>query len=212
MGRPPRRLLDRDVIIRAGLDLVDERGAEALSVSAVAAALGVKGPSLYAYISGRDDLVDGIRDLIVGEMELDFDISPWTATVDAWARAYRAAFAAHPRAVPLLAARPVQSPAALHAYGAAFDRLRSAGWPEDRLLPLVWAVEFFLLGSVLVPDVPTDRSAAAVAGDDPSSGLEELLRSASEQRDQAFEAGLSALIRGFTAELTEHLGRLERSG
>ena len=86
MGRPPRRLLDRETIIRAGLDLVDEHGAEALSVNRVAAALGVKGPSLYKYIAGRDDLIEGVRDLIVAEMRLDHDISPWTATLEAWAR------------------------------------------------------------------------------------------------------------------------------
>ena len=188
MGRPPRRLLDRETIIRAGLDLVDEYGAEALSVNRVAAALGVKGPSLYKYIAGRDDLIEGVRDLIVAEMRLDLDISPWTATLEAWARSYRAAFAAHPRALPLLAARPVRSPAALNAYAAAFDQLRGAGWPEDRLLPLVWAVEYFVIGSVLAPGQPQ----------------EQLLRSGPEHRELAFEAGLAALVRGFSAELGAH--------
>jgi AcrR family transcriptional regulator len=195
MGRPPQRLLDRDTIFRAGLELVDEHGAGALSVNRVAAALGVKGPSLYKYIAGRDDLVEGIRDLIVAEMRLDLDISPWTATLEAWARSYRAAFAAHPRALPLLAARAVRSPAALDAYAAAFDRLRGAGWPEDRLLPLVWAVEYFVIGSVLAPGQAPDHLAVADAG------LEPLLRSGPEQRELAFEAGLAALVRGFSAEL-----------
>jgi AcrR family transcriptional regulator len=201
MGRPPHRLLDRETILRAGLDLVDEHGAEALSVKRVAAALGVKGPSLYKYISGRDDLVEGIRDLIVAEMRLDHDIGPWTATIESWARSYRAAFAAHPLALPLLAARPVRSPAALHAYAAAFDRLRAAGWPEDRLLPLVLAVEYFVIGSILAPGQPQDGTAAMDAR------LGPLLRSGPRQSALAFEAGLAALVRGFSAEL----GLLQRS-
>jgi AcrR family transcriptional regulator len=197
MGRPPRRLLDRETILRAGLDLVDEQGAAALSVNRVAAALGVRGPSLYKYIAGRDDLIEGIRDLIVAEMRLDREISPWTATLEAWARSYRAAFGAHPRALPLLAARPVRSPAALDAYAAAFDRLRAAGWPEDRLLPLVWAVEYFVIGSILAPGQARDPGTE----DDPAPGLEPLLRSGPEQSGRAFEAGLTALVRGFSAEL-----------
>jgi AcrR family transcriptional regulator len=202
MGRPPRRLLDRETIIRAGLELVDEHGAEALSVNRVAAALGVKGPSLYRYIAGRDDLIEGVRDLIVAEMRLDYDISSWTAALEAWARSYRAAFAAHPRALPLLAARPVRSPAALNAYAAAFDRLRGAGWPEDRLLPLVWAVEYFVIGSVLAPGQTQDPTVTA-DGDDPLRTPEPLLRSGPEHRELAFEAGLTALVRGFSAELDD---------
>jgi AcrR family transcriptional regulator len=210
MGRPPRRLLDRETIIRAGLNLVDEHGAEALSVNGVAAALGVKGPSLYNYIAGRDDLIEGIRDLIVAEMRLDFDISSWTATLEAWACSYRAAFTAHPRALPLLAARSVQSPAALRAYAAAFDRLRGAGWPEDRLLPLVWAVEYFVIGSVLAPGQPQDHRAVTEDGEDPFPGLEPLLQAGPEQGELAFEAGLAALVRGFSAELAEHRTRCDR--
>lgn len=198
MGRPPRRLVTREAIMRAALALVDEHGADALSVNRVAAALGVKGPSLYNHISGRDEVVDGIRELIVGEMALDPSITPWTAAVDGWARSYRAAFAAHPRAVPLLAARPVRSRAALHAYADAFTVLRRAGWPEDRLLPLVHAVEYFLLGSVLVLDDPPD---CPVPGEDVPPGLEPMLHAPPGHRDLAFEAGLAALIRGFAAEL-----------
>ncbi|KAB2381649.1 TetR/AcrR family transcriptional regulator [Actinomadura montaniterrae] len=198
MGRPPRRLVTREAIMRAALDLVDEHGAAALSVNRVAAALGVKGPSLYNHISGRDEVVDGIRELIVGEMALDPSITPWTAAVDGWARSYRAAFAAHPNAVPLLAARPVRSRAALRAYADAFTVLRRAGWPEDRLLPLVHAVEYFLLGSVLVLDDPPD---GPLPGDDVPPGLEPMLNAPPGHRDLAFEAGLAALIQGFAAEL-----------
>lgn len=204
MGRPPRRLVTREAIMRAALALVDEHGAQALSVNRVAAALGVRGPSLYNHISGRGEVVDGIRELIVAEMTLDPSITPWTAAVDGWARSYRAAFAAHPRAVPLLAARPVQSKAALRAYADAFDVLRGAGWPEDRLLPLVHAVEYFLLGSVLVLDDPPDAPV------DAEPGLRPLLQAPPDHRDRAFEAGLAALIGGFAAELAA-LARTDRA-
>ncbi|MFF7550514.1 hypothetical protein ACFZCU_43905 [Streptomyces canus] len=97
---------------------------------------------------------------------------------------------------------------ALGAYTAAFARLRGAGWPEDRLLPRVWAVEYFVIGSVLAPGPPKDHHAAIADRNVPSLGLEPSLHSGPEQRDLAFEPGLAALIRGFSAELAEHRARL----
>ncbi len=156
MGRPPRRLVSREGIMRAALALVDEEGPDALSTTRVARRLGVKGPSLYAYVSGRDEIVDGLHALIVAEMDLADATGPWTEVIDRWARSYRAAFAAHPRAVPLIAARPVRVPAALEAYARAFEALRAAGWPEERLLPVVRSVEYFLTGSALDLDASPD--------------------------------------------------------
>jgi hypothetical protein len=81
---------------------------------------------------------------------------------------------------------------------------------EDRLLPLVWAVEYFVIGSVLAPGPPTDHDTATADRNDPPPGLEPLLQSGPAQRELAFEAGLAALVRGFSAELAEHHARLGR--
>lgn len=149
MGRPPRPLLTRAGIMEAALALVDEEGAEALSTTRLAARLGVKGPSLYNYVASRAEIVDGISELLVVEMDLDPAIRPWTAALDSWARAYRATFAAHPNMVPLLVTRPTQSIAALQSYANTFAVLREAGWPEDRLAPIVQCLEYFLAGAAL---------------------------------------------------------------
>ncbi|CAM5518168.1 MULTISPECIES: TetR/AcrR family transcriptional regulator [Streptomyces] len=198
MGRPPRRLVTREGIMRAALALVDEEGPDALSASRVAKRLGVKGPSLYAYVSGRDEIVDGLHALIVAEMELADATGPWTGVIDRWARSYRAAFAAHPRAVPLIASRPVRVPAALEAYARAFDALRAAGWPEERLLPVVRSVEYFLIGSALDLDAhPED----GLHGEHLPAGLGPLRCAPPHHRELAFETGLAALIEGLRATL-----------
>ncbi|MGF1431944.1 TetR/AcrR family transcriptional regulator C-terminal domain-containing protein [Kitasatospora sp. LaBMicrA B282] len=198
MGRPPRTLLTREGIMRAALALVDEEGAAALSTTRLAARLGVKGPSLYNYIAGRDEIVDGICDLIVAEMELDPRLRPWTAALDSWARSYRAAFAAHPNAIPLLAARPTRSPAALAGYANAFAVLREAGWPEEQLLPVVQAVEYFLLGSALHLDRPLHADCPAGATPD---ALAPLLTAPPDYQELAFETGLAALLAGLKEAL-----------
>ncbi|MDH6120848.1 AcrR family transcriptional regulator [Kitasatospora sp. GAS204A] len=198
MGRPPRPLLTRDRIMRAALELVDEEGSDALSSTRIAARLGVKGPSLYNYVAGREAIIDGIRDLIVAEMELNPTIQPWTAALDTWARSYRAALAAHPNAVPLLTSRPTQSLAALQGYANAFAVLRAAGWPEEHLLPLVQSVEYLLIGSALHLDRPLD---AAWTAETLPPGLEPLLNAPADFRERAFETGLAALIRSFQETL-----------
>ncbi|MFE6601669.1 TetR/AcrR family transcriptional regulator [Streptomyces albidoflavus] len=200
MGRPPRRLVSREGIMRAALALVDEEGPDALSTTRVARRLGVKGPSLYAYVSGRDEIVDGLHALIVAEMDLADATGPWTEVIDRWARSYRAAFAAHPRAVPLIAARPVRVPAALEAYARAFKALRAAGWPEERLLPVVRSVEYFLTGSALDLDASPD---AGLTEEHLPPGLDPFRTAPAHHRELAFETGLAALIEGLRAMLAE---------
>ncbi|WP_457032019.1 TetR/AcrR family transcriptional regulator C-terminal domain-containing protein [Kitasatospora sp. P5_F3] len=200
MGRPPRPLLTRDGIMRAALALVDEEGTGSLATTRIAARLGVKGPSLYNHVSSRDEIIDGIGDLIVAEMDLDPTVRPWTAALDSWARSYRSALAAHPNMVPLLAGRPTRSVAALQGYACTFAVLREAGWPEELVLPVVQAVEYLLIGSALHLDRP---HAAAWTPETLPPGLEPLLNAPSDFRERAFETGLAALIRSFQETLND---------
>ncbi|WP_280700091.1 TetR/AcrR family transcriptional regulator C-terminal domain-containing protein [Kitasatospora sp. GP82] len=184
--------------MQAALALVDEEGATALSTTRIAARLGVKGPSLYNYVSGRDEIIDGICDLIVAEMELDPSIRPWTAALDSWAHSYRAAFAAHPNMVPLLVTRPTRSVTALQGYANAFAVLREAGWPEEHLVPIVQCIEYFLAGAALDFGIPRK---ASLPTENLPPGLEPLLNAPPDFSELAFETGLSTLIRGFQETL-----------
>ncbi|GAA1259856.1 hypothetical protein GCM10009665_57370 [Kitasatospora nipponensis] len=193
MGRPPKRLVTREGIMRAALELVDDQGPGALSVTAVAARLGVKGPSIYTYVSGLDEVIEGIHELIVDEMDLTPGVQPWTAALDTWARSYRAAFAAHRRAVPLIAPRPIRAMSALKGYALAFAVLREAGWPEEHLLPVVRSVEYFLIGSALDLNVPAQSK---LPDEDLPPGLDPLLNPPHNHNELAFETGLAALTCG----------------
>ncbi|MBT2453048.1 TetR/AcrR family transcriptional regulator [Streptomyces sp. ISL-43] len=208
MGRPSRPPLTREDVLRAALALVDEEEPDALSTPRIAARLGVKGPSLYNHVSGREEIIDGIRELIVAEVDLDAGVRPWTAAVESWARAYRAAFAAHSHTIPLLAGRPVRSPSALYGYAQAFGVLRDAGWPEEYLLPLVQSVEYFLSGSALA--LVDAASGVPLSAEDLPHGLDPILNAPPDYRDIAFETGLSALIRGFQDTL--HTLRRDAAG
>ncbi|WP_153530903.1 TetR/AcrR family transcriptional regulator [Actinomadura macrotermitis] len=170
--------------MRTALRLVDEHGPAALSTNRIAAELGVKGPSLYNHVSGRGEIIDGLRELLTADMDLDAaGLRPWTAACDRMARSYRASFAAHPRVVPLLISQPIQSPLVLAAYERVFAVLREAGWPEDDLMPMVRAMEYLAIGSVL-----------------------DLATGTPEETERAFDIGLSAFIAGLERQLAERPG------
>jgi AcrR family transcriptional regulator len=200
MGRPPRALLTKDTIMRAALAIVDDEGAAALSTNRIAARLGVKGASLYNHVAGRDEILEGIRELLVAEMDLAAaDLRPWTTALDTWARSYRAVLAAHPNAVLLLVGKPIRSMVVLRAYAKGFDAMRLAGWPEHLLFSVIRAVECFLLGSALdlagppvcVPDgVPLPEGLLTVVTADHRA-----------QAELTFEIGLAAMIDGLTRQL-----------
>ncbi|MCE7006232.1 TetR/AcrR family transcriptional regulator C-terminal domain-containing protein [Kibdelosporangium philippinense] len=179
MPRPKSPLITRDAIMRAALHIVDTQGAEALSTNRIAAELGVKGPSLYNHVASRAEIIDGMRELLLAEMDLDLtNLRPWTVACARFARSYRASFAAHPQVVPLLATQPIESPVILGAYEQVFDVLREAGWPDDELFPMVRAVEYVAIGSVLDQVVRTPQEA-----------------------ERAFEIGLTAMLAGFEQRL-----------
>ena len=72
-GAEPRVPLSRDRVLRAAITLADTGGIESLSMRKLAQALGVEAMSLYYYVAKKDDILDGIVDLVVSEIELPAD-------------------------------------------------------------------------------------------------------------------------------------------
>jgi AcrR family transcriptional regulator len=69
MAATKRRPLSRERILAAALELVDEQGIEALSMRKLGQSLGYEAMSLYNHVANKDDLLDGILDLVLAEME-----------------------------------------------------------------------------------------------------------------------------------------------
>lgn len=204
MGRPRKPTLSRTTIAEVALKLVDREGPDAASMRRIAAALGVNPSSLYNHVDSRVDLVEEIRGLVSAEIDsAPLRDLPWAEGVVAWARSYRAAFAAHPRTIPLLLSTRVSSPVALRLYEDFTLAARRAGWTNREVLPLLTAMESFILGSVL------DMSGPAVLFD--PRGQEEEFPAfcqayatldaenvADPVAGRAFELGLRGLVEGLT--------------
>jgi AcrR family transcriptional regulator len=74
--------LTRDDILDAALPLVAEHGLDALTVKAVADALGISSPAVYHYVNGRDDLLDRLCERVAREIDVDIPASlTWSDTI-----------------------------------------------------------------------------------------------------------------------------------
>lgn len=77
MAERTRPALTRSRVLEAAVELADEGGLESVSMRRLAAALGVEAMSLYHHVGGKDDLLGGMLDVVVGEMETARPDEPW---------------------------------------------------------------------------------------------------------------------------------------
>jgi AcrR family transcriptional regulator len=197
--RPSRPLLTREGIVAAATGIIDEDGLAALSTRALAARLGVSGPSLYHHFETKDEILDAVADEIVASVDTSmFAADPWPEALRAWARSYRAALAAHPNVVPHLAQGPGRRPAALAMADTVYGALVAAGWPPARATHIGALLRYLVAGSAL-------GSFARGFVDDPEFyasryphlGQAHRLAAHSDRVDEgAFELGLDAIIDG----------------
>src|SRR3990170_2509500 len=109
--RPRREPLTRRRVIATALRLMDEEGIEALSMRRIGRELGVEAMSLYNHVKDKEDILDGITELVMTEFEFPEPHQDWRETVLETARAWRRMLKAHPKVLTLLSERkhPMES-------------------------------------------------------------------------------------------------------
>src|SRR3970040_1134736 len=78
---PPRTPLSKERVLRAAIALADEGGIEALSMRRLAKELGVEAMSLYNHVANKDEILDGIVDGVVSEIDLPSDGVDWKTAI-----------------------------------------------------------------------------------------------------------------------------------
>jgi len=110
----PRGPLDRRTILLAAVGLVDEHGLRQLTMRRLGGQLGVEGMALYHYVHGREDLLDGIVELVIDDLYGDPDVhmstDDWQDYLQRLAHGVRRIALAHPQLFPLIATRPPAAP------------------------------------------------------------------------------------------------------
>jgi AcrR family transcriptional regulator len=118
-------------VLRAAVDLADRGGVEALSMRKLGQELGVDAMALYRHVRGKDDLLDGVADVIVGQIERPTADEDWKATLRELAMAARRVMLRRPWARQVLEERGTSGPAALAHIEAVLSTLLDGGFSMD---------------------------------------------------------------------------------
>ncbi len=156
-----RERLSRSLIIDAAIGQVDREGLAALSMRRLGKQLGVEAMSLYRYVNGREDLLEGIVDELVGELEVQPGdglgaSGGWQAYVQWLAHEVRSMALAHPAVFPLVATRHPAAPwlrpplRSLRVVQQFLEALIDRGFSEEQAVDAYRSFTSFLLGHLLL--------------------------------------------------------------
>ncbi|KNE79010.1 MULTISPECIES: TetR/AcrR family transcriptional regulator [Streptomyces] len=148
-GRGRRGTLSRERVIRTAMAVADEKGSAALTMRAVAGALGVEAMSLYHHVAGREDLLDGMVDAVFGEIELPERDTDWKSAMRRRAVSARAALRRHPWAVALMDSRTRPGPATLRHHDTVLGTLRAGGFSVPMAAHAFSLIDSYLYGFVI---------------------------------------------------------------
>ena len=211
-GRPPRSVLSRDRITTAALDLIADEGYDGLTMSALARRLRVAPSALYNHAESKQEVLFWVQDHVMTMVDFSaFADEPWDEAVRRWAWSYREVFARHAPLIPVIAVMPITDAAkTLRMYEEVARGFAKAGWPMERIVPAIVALESFIYGSALDVAAPGDIfDSGALADEFPL--FTAAARSAAgaidggSAADTAFRTGLDGLITGLRQQHATYL-------
>ncbi|MBN2359947.1 MAG: TetR/AcrR family transcriptional regulator C-terminal domain-containing protein [Deltaproteobacteria bacterium] len=199
-------------MLEAALAFIDREGLEALSMRKLGDELGVEAMSLYRYVAKKSDLLDGIHEIIIGQIPAPTLGGHWRTDVRMLGQAFRRVLLDHPRALPLLANRPVITAGSLQFVEIVLAMFREAGFDSDQSISALHTFHHYVVGHCLLhagttaplslPEMQsatgdsyphTARAAAALAEHDPG---------------REFEFGLDVVLAGLDAMLVRGVAQL----
>jgi len=142
------RGISRDRVLKAAVGLADEIGIESLSMRKLGQALGVEAMSLYHHVANKDDLLDGMIDVVFGEVVLPCGVD-WKAALRERAISVRTALSRHRWAMGLMESRTNPGPATLRAHDAVLGCLRTAGFSLELAAHTFSAIDSYVYGFAL---------------------------------------------------------------
>lgn len=205
--------LTRHEIFTAAARIVDRDGLERLNMRALGRELGVQAMSLYHHVAGKDEILDGVVEVLFTELELPAETEVWEEALKAGFVAFRRLLRAHPSAVPLFLTRTVSSPEALALVERSLRTMREAGFDDvaaiDGHRVLMTFTNGYAMSEVSLLDDPVDPNAwgtAAYGRRTPSSEqaphLAAVASTALARRaDDQFEACLGTIVAGLARHL-----------
>ncbi|RDG36349.1 TetR/AcrR family transcriptional regulator C-terminal domain-containing protein [Streptomyces corynorhini] len=142
----PRTTLDPAVVVRAALELLDDKGADAVSVRGVADRLGVRMNTVLWHVKTKAGLLELMADAIVAEVSVERLPGTWEERVRELSHRYRRALLAHRDGAVIVAGTYAPEPATLGLAEALVGALLDAGLPEREAAWTCWTLVYFVLG------------------------------------------------------------------
>lgn len=105
--------LSRDRVLRVALEVADGSGVSGLTIRSLAASLGVKPMAIYHHVANKEEILDGVVDLVFGEIDVPRVGGDWRTELDRRCRSMRGVLARHRWAIGLLESRRSPGPATL---------------------------------------------------------------------------------------------------
>jgi AcrR family transcriptional regulator len=144
-----RTPLSRERVLRAAIALADEGGFESLTMRKLAKELGVEAMSLYNHVANKDDLLDGMVDVVFAEIELPSTDGDWRAAMRRRAVSTREALNRHRWAIGLMEGRSSHGPANLSLHNAVLGCLRAAGFSLEMTVHAYSVQDSYIYGFAL---------------------------------------------------------------
>ncbi|HTF10160.1 MAG TPA: TetR/AcrR family transcriptional regulator C-terminal domain-containing protein [Asanoa sp.] len=141
-----RTPLSRDRVLRAAVALADGAGIESLSMRNLALDLGVVPMALYKHVANKDELLGGMIDVVVGEIDPPLPDADWKRVIRARILSAREVLLRHPWAPLAIESRNEATPAILDYLNSMVGALRDGGFSTDLAHHVMHAMGSRILG------------------------------------------------------------------
>jgi AcrR family transcriptional regulator len=148
-AREHRTPLSRERVLDAAVALADESGIESLTMRKLGEAVGVEAMSLYNHVANKDDILDGIVDLVFREIDLPTGQTGWKPAMRQRAISARQALRRHPWATSLMESRRTPGPANIGHHDAVLGILRNAGFTIELAAHAYSLLDSYIYGFAL---------------------------------------------------------------
>ncbi len=159
-----RIALNRERVLEAGVALADREGIAELSMRKLGQEVGVEAMSLYNHVRNKDELVNGMVDIVFSEIDLPAAGEDWPTAMRRRAISARQALKRHPWAIGLMESRAQPGPATLRHHDSVLRNLREGGMSIEMAAHAYSILDSYIYGFTLnEQSLPFDSSPAKVA-------------------------------------------------
>lgn len=208
-GNKRRNALNRERVVRAAMDLADERGIESVTMRELGRRLRVEAASLYNHVTGKGDVLDGMVELVVAEINFPSAKVGWKDTMRLRATSARWVFFRHKWAAGLIDSRERMGVGSMSYMDRVLGTLLEAGFSPRVAADAFFVLDSFILGFErqrsnlsLGDDLDATEAAQEVLAALPPGEYASLARVATEYAgtsyddNAAFDFGLGLILDG----------------